>query len=322
MRKVNKIVNKTYRLIRNRILNTDKKDLIIITLCSVLFLSVSITFGRYVYKEVRNFYLASKNFYFYSDKLKDNMARYQIDNWSGVDTFSITINMNSLKNNKIGTNSDILYDISFTCSNNISCEVSKNSGIILASSHYDYFIIELTPNQALQEGDSVNIYVEANATSPYTKKISGYFVINVGTPGLSYEINDVNNKPYLLLDITNTIDYYKVIDSFDNYQVGDKIDISTYLGLTEENKNKCASAIITLEFNPNTVLLDMTSSVYLKSFNREMIAIDGFNYINKISFKIDALSSEVVRFYKKDASLNYTYPFINDVSIIDVSYSI
>ena len=66
----------------------------------------------------------------------------------------------------------------------------------------------------------------------------------------------------------------------------------------------------------------MTSSVYLKSFNREMIAIDGFNYINKISFKIDALSSEVVRFYKKDASLNYTYPFINDVSIIDVSYSI
>ncbi len=313
--------NTIFRRIKNMIISR-KKILIIIGVIIVLTTSLSITYGRYIYIEIRNFYLSSKNFYFNSDKLKDTMARYQIDNWSGVDSFNITINLNSIKNNNIASESDITYDITFNCSDNVTCTTTKTSGTILSSSNTDYFTVTITPNKALLENDKVTMYIEANATSPYTKTISAFFTINIGIPGLSYEISDIANRAYLLLNITNTLDYYKVLTSFDNYQEGDKIDINTYLNLSDEDKSKCASAIITLNFEPNTVILDMTSSAYLKSTNITTTTINNYEYVNQISFKIDALSSEVVNFYKKDTSKDYTYPFTNNNSIINVSYEI
>lgn len=314
--------NKIFRKLKNRVLCITGTTWMLICIGLLFFFTIGISYGRYVYKEIRNFYLASRNFYFNSDKLKENMARYQIDNWSGVDSFSVTINMNSLKNNKVGSDSDITYDVEFSCSTNADCVSTKTSGVILSSDNTDYFVITITPNVALQEGDAVTLYVKANATSPYTKEISGFFTINVGVPGLSYEISDKANRPYLALDITNTLDYYKVITAFGSYAVGDKLDIGTYLSLSDSEKNNCASAIITLRFDPNIVLLDMTSSAYLKSFNQATTTINGYEYISEISFKIDALSSEVVNFYKDDTTIDYTFPFVNPVSIIGVSYSI
>lgn len=69
--------------------------------------------------------------------------------------------------------------------------------------------------------------------------------------------------------------------------------------MNTENQNKCASAIITLEFEPSIVPLDMTTSAYLKAISYETKVIGEYDYINKFSFKLDALSSEVVIFYKK-----------------------
>lgn len=293
--------------------------LVFITMGSI---AIGATYGRYVYQDIRNFYLASKNFYFNSDKLKETMARYQIDNWSGVDSFNIIINMNSLKNNKVKATSDIEYNIKYECSDNINCVVSKESGVIFSTTNTDQFIIAVTPKRTLSEGEVVTVYIETNSTSPYTKKLSGFFSLKIGIPGLSYEIVDSKDSPYLKLDITNTLDYYKVKESFLDYQVGDKIDINTYLSLNTENQNKCASAIITLEFEPSIVPLDMTTSAYLKAISYETKVIGEYDYINKFSFKLDALSSEVVIFYKKNYQENYTYPFGTNTSIIDVSYEI
>ena len=301
-----------------------KKRIKLIILVFIIIGSIAIgaTYGRYVYQDIRNFYLATKNFYFNSDKLKETMARYQIDNWSGVDSFNIIINMNSLKNNKVKATSDIEYNIKHECSNNINCIVSKESGVIFSNTNTDQFIITVTPKRTLNEGEVVTVYVETNSTSPYTKKLSGFFSLKIGIPGLSYEIVDSKDSPYLKLDITNTLDYYKVKESFLDYQVDDKIDINTYLSLSLENQNKCASAIITLEFDPSIVPLDMTTSAYLRAISYETKVIDEYDYINKFSFKLDALSSEVVIFYKKNSQENYTYPFETNTSIIDVSYEI
>jgi hypothetical protein len=301
-----------------------KKRIKLIILVFIIIGSIAIgaTYGRYVYQDIRNFYLATKNFYFNSDKLKETMARYQIDNWSGVDSFNIIINMNSLKNNKVKATSDIEYNIKHECSDNISCVVSKESGVIFSNTNTDQFIITVTPKRTLNEGEVVTVYVETNSTSPYTKKLSGFFSLKIGIPGLSYEIVDSKDSPYLKLDITNTLDYYKVKESFLDYQVGDKIDINTYLSLSPENQNKCASAIITLEFDPSIVPLDMTTNAYLRAISYETKVIDEYDYINKFSFKLDALSSEVVIFYKKNFKENYTYPFETNTSIIDVSYEI
>ena len=48
--------------------------------------------------------------------------------------------------------------------------------------------------------------------------------------------------------------------------------------------------------------------------------IDNYSYINGISFKVDALSSETVRFYKANASMNYSYPLGSVNSIVNVIF--
>lgn len=286
-----------------------------------LIFSGTVIFGRYAYMEVRNFYLASKNFYFNSDKLDENGSSYQVDNWSGADSYVITFNMDSFKNNKVFASSDITYDIEFSCSESIICESSEEQGVILATTHTDSFSITLTPQVSLKDGDSVWVEVKTTSTYPYVKTLTGKFVIKVGKMGLSFSIDDVSNRTYLDVNITNTLDFYTVDTAFSTYNVGDRISIDTYLGLSDEDKEKCSSAIITLNFDPDVVLLDMTTSAYLRAIDVNTTLIDGHSYINQFSFKVDALSSEVVRFYKQNAFNNYTYPFDNSNPVVEVTYS-
>ena len=309
--------------------NKKKLKLLYICLgvCLVLVLFMS-TYGQYVYLELKDYYLASKNFYFNSDKLTPIRTTYQVENWSGVDNYNISINLNSFKNNFEVCDSDITYEITYTCSNNVNCTLSKESGTIYASSsngnvtnNTDNIVATIAPAVKLNEGDSAFIEVVAKSTSPYTKTISAYFILNVSIIGLSYEIIDEAHQPYLNFDITNTLDYYTIVTAFDSYNVGDKIDINTYLALSDANKAKCKSALVTLKFDPNVVVLDMTSPSYLKATNYTTQKINNYDYINSITFNVDAISSEFVKFYKVDATKDYTYPFVNNESIIKFSYS-
>ena len=61
----------------------------------------------------------------------------------------------------------------------------------------------------------------------------------------------------------------------------------------------------------------MTSPAYLKKTNETYTTINNNQYVNSITFKVDAISSEVVKFYKNDTKKNYTYPIINQTSIIE-----
>ena len=65
----------------------------------------------------------------------------------------------------------------------------------------------------------------------------------------------------------------------------------------------------------------MTSQNYQDAINVSTTTIGGYDYINSISFKIDAMSSEQVKFYKIDTTKNYTYPSGQGTSIVTVSYS-
>ena len=64
----------------------------------------------------------------------------------------------------------------------------------------------------------------------------------------------------------------------------------------------------------------MTSPAYLKRVSETYTTINGYSYVNGISFKIDAIDSEVVKFYKTDTSRDYTYPIVNNNSIVTFSY--
>ena len=287
---------------------------------TITFISVIGTLGRFIYNDYQTRFLESGKFYFESTELKPEKAVYRVDNYNGVDNYNITIDVNSLKNNNEKANVDISYDITYNCSSNANCSVSKTNGIIYSASNHDTFTANISPSETLEEGDMIWIDVLAKSKDPYSKEISAIFILKVGFYGLSHRIDDQTNSPYFEVKITNTLDYYTVSEAFGSYNVGDRISISTYLGLSAVNKAHCHSALIGLEFDPNLVLLDITNANYKKNVSFTQTAIGGYNYVNSFIFKADAQSSQVVRFYKKNASYNYTYPIINSTSIIDVTY--
>lgn len=287
----------------------------ILILCLILAISV---LARYVSNSLNDFFLESKEFYFYSDKLKSVGATYQIDNWSGVDDYNIIINMNSMKNNLKKSSYDIGYEISYTATENVICQLSKNEGIISSSTNLDSFNLIITPNAKFENGDSATINIVAKSKGNYEKELKASFKLIVGQEKVTYQIEDDENKQYLELNITNTQSYYLVREEFANYSVGDRLNITDYLNLSEENKAKCYSAEITLSFNPSEVILDTTDKNYLNAKNVEYINFNGYNYINKIVLEVDAVSSENIRFYKVDKTKDYTYPIINEDSIVKV----
>ncbi len=280
--------------------------LICIFLCTFSFILI---FGRYVTNSINNFFVRTKEFYFYSDKLSEgNASVYQIDNWSGVDDYVITINMNSRKNNIKAVDYDIAYDISYTCTDNAICQLSKTEGIIYANSNVDFFNLTITPNRQLDVGDKVIIEIEANSKGKYKKTIKGKFTLVVGKEMLSYQITDSKQSPYMELRITNTLSYYIINEAFGEYSVGDKIDSDTYLNLSDTEKAKCYSALVSIEFDPKKILFDITNELYKDASNIETTVIDGMTYIKSLTFSIDASSSKDIRFYKVDVSGDYTYP--------------
>lgn len=303
----------------------NKKKLVIIVIGIITIMPISYTFARYAYTEIKNYFLKTKNFYFNCDKLSESGSVIEMTNWSGVGSYTITFNMNSLSNSILKTNEDIAYNIEYSCSNNVVCSIENNktNGTISANTNTDSFTIVITvPTETiLHDKDRVELNVKTTSTSPYTKELTGVFRLVVGYYGLTHEIDDSANNPYLNTRITNTLDYYVVRQAFDSYSVGNQIDEATYNALSNTNKAKCASSIVTLTFDPAKVLLDMTSEIYQNATSISRTTVNGHEYISSISFKIDAMSSKLIKFYKVNASLDYTYPNNNDASIITVTYS-
>lgn len=294
----------------------DKRIFLMIML--VIFIFITTVFGRYITSSIHDFFLRSKEFYFYSDKLKEEGANYQVENWSGVDRYEIVINMNSRSNNLNVTSYDIDYDISYTYSDNVICDISKTSGTIYASTNSDSFNIILTPNTKLNTGDTVWIEITATSKGPYKKTLTGKFTLVVGKENVSYTIEDLANRQYLELKITNTLSYYTVEQSFDSHKAGDRITIDEYLSLSEENKRKCYSARVNIDFNPENVLIDITNGTYKNGTNVQTTQIDGFTYVDSFSLSIDAITSVNIRFYKTDVTKDYTYNGLGS-SVITVS---
>lgn len=298
--------------------NYKKQQILIILILILCLITIVSTFSRYVLNSINNFFVRTKDFYFFSDKLKEQRAVYQIDNWSGVDPYTITINMNSMENSLKRVDYDVDYKIEYTCTSNATCQISKTEGTIKSDTNTDFFNVIITPNTSMNTGDRVTLSIKAISNSKYKKTLEGLFTLVVGKEQLSYEIVDSAQSQYLDLNITNTLSYYKVQEAFGTYRVGDKIDIDTYIALSDADKNKCYSALITLKFDPNIVLLDMTNTNYLNATNVTTKRINGSNYLNGLTFKVEPISSTVVRFYKVDVTKDYTYPITNATSIISV----
>ncbi len=311
----------------------------------------SVTLSRYVYKSIRNYYLNSKEFYFNSDKLSQNVAHFESDNWSGVEEYRVTVNMNSRKNinevSKVDINYNIEYeyevfksdgtkysedliDFYITGMENLNPGDTLSRTIFQSSNNQDSFNFSVKPktNANLQNNDYVYVKITATSTSPYVSELVGEFNIKIGTLGMSYKIEDKEYDPYCEVVVTNTLDYYITEEPVGTFAAGASITINDYLGLTDEEKEKCHSMIITLAFDSTVLRLDTTAGVYIDADKTNDIEYEilgtnpGYEYVKKITFKIDAEESRVIKFYKVNASENYTYPNTNGtLPVVNVSYT-
>ena len=149
-----------------------KHKKIILIIVSILSFTLLTTYGRYIYNAIHDFILESQGFYFSSSVLTSYGSGYKINNWDGVNSYSITIDVNNKKNDLIYTKGDIEYSIDYNCSDNVTCSISKTSGTIYSKSYSDSYIITMTPKKTISDDELVTITTSATSTSPYVKKLS------------------------------------------------------------------------------------------------------------------------------------------------------
>lgn len=297
-----------------------KKLSILILIIAILILLFGTTFARYIYNIVHNHILESNEFYFNSTVLSMNGKQYKINNWDGVNNYVLTIDVNNKKNTLKSTKSDITYNIEVSCPDTVTCTTNKTSGVIYEKNGSDSYTITVTPKEEFHEEDEVEVITRAKSTSPYEKELSATYTIGIETSNFSYNIEDAVGDKYFTLNLTNTATYYEVETPFSSYSKGDRLTPEEYLSLTEEEKENCYSAKVTLFFKPDKIYLDMTNKKYLQRIenSEKTEKINGYSYINEFSFKMDTSSSEKIIFYKENPKSNYTYPIINEESIIKV----
>ena len=282
----------------------------------------TVTLAKYVISEFHSYYLNAKNFYFTSNRLKKNGATYLVNNWSGVGSFSISFDLMSVKNSLVYADYDIPYTVSFDCPNDVTCTLDKPTGVVYKDSltHSDTVTLTVNPNRNYRENERLEIYVVASSTSPYVETIDASFQYVVGKQGVTYEIEDETNRPYALLKITNAINYCTVKVAFGEYSVNDLISSNVYRQLSSSDQQKCVGEEVTLNFNPNVLILDTTSNIV----NEAVVGntdINGVSYVNSLKFYVEPVSTKIVKFYKINVSNNYTYPYNNNSCIVQVSFS-
>ena len=262
----------------------------------IMFAFAIAVFGRYVYNSVREAYLTAKQFYFTSNILTVNGAHYTYSNWNGIETYPIEFDLYTFMNQVTKLDYDLDYSVTCTTSDTskITCTLNDSgtttiTGTIPATTNSSKVIVHVTPKNPLAEGDSVKVKVTASTTVPYQKTISCEFTLRRETPeGVSYTIEDVEQRDYALLKITN------------------------------ENASEKA---ITLSFDPTKIRIDSNDEIYVnrESSGMTTTTINGNSYVNKFVFKLDAETTRYVKFYKVEKAQNYTYPVVNPTSAIQVT---
>lgn len=302
-------------------LRTHKKLSVLILIVAVIIFLYGTTFARYIYNAIHNYILESKEFYFNSTVLNINTKQYKINNWDGVNNYVLTIDVNNKKNSLKSTSSDISYKAEVSCPDTVECKLSKTEGTIYQTAGSDSYQVTVIPKDNFYEGDEVEVTTTATSTSPYVKSLSATYTIGIETSNFTYDITDEKNDKFLTLNLTNALTYYKVEKAFGSYQEGDRLSTEEYQQLTEEEKENCFSAKVTLTIPAKEVYLDMTNKNYLSRIagSEKTESINNFNYVKEFSFKMDASSSEKVLFYKEDITKDYTYPITNNKSIITVT---
>lgn len=315
----------------------NKKASIILIILLIVISLFGFTYARYVKNILNEYILESKGFYFNSKYLSAKGSKYQINSWGGVDSYSLDITINNKeKQGTRCTNNDITYKVSFECEGNVTCTASLGSTQIISGSTelvlsgcdgestYDTYKINIVPKGELSLGEKVVVRTKVSSTKPYKKELSGIYIFDVKANG-TYSIEDSSNSMFLVLNVSNSKDYYRVATAFTDkgtsYTTGQIVNVDEYALLDSSNQEKCWSSKVTLtipEELRGSLFLDMTSDSYVNKRVGEASVANGLVY--RYTFNLEASSKEEILFYKNDITKNYTFPLVNETSAIKVSF--
>lgn len=294
---------------KRRKLNKLKISIVVILI--VLALTITV-FGRYIYNSIREAYFAAEQFYFSSDILTVNGAKYQYNNWSGLEEYQIQFDLYSYESEWAKLDYDLDYTItcSTSSSDKIKCSINDNTlttddtedGIVtdegtipgsnssVTPKNSSIVTIKVNPTATIDKDDVVKVYVTASTSEPYQKTISCEFTLNSETGGkISYTIEDVENRDYALLKLTCPSD----------------------------------GGAVVLQFDPTELRIDSNDEVYInrntEDGSTETTTISGKQYVKKFVFDMPAETTKYVKFYKVDKSQNYTYPSGDATNAIQVT---
>ena len=254
-----------------------KRNIIMITLVILfaIIVTTTMTFGKYIYNSVWDYYLSSVEFYFESDLLDINTKNNSLLKWDGSNIDFIiknSINKELISEYDIeykvtcevlGDEADyikcILNDTNSStfngtlaseakCTNSIDstdvskltkaeCEVGGYTWTEEVASKNNYFNLVLTDET--KSIDEVSVKITAQSTSPYSQTLIGIFNLNkVENQDIELITSYESYSDYDELTLTNTTDTSKCVSisfSADNYSID--IDTESVLNYdTDENK--------------------------------------------------------------------------------------
>jgi len=263
----------------------NKKKIILIIVIMLIVITLP-SFGRYVYDNIRDNYLKSRNFSFSSNLLTSAGENYKYANWSGVENYEIQLDLYSYENELSlftyeGTGLQYKLTAAVNDSTKASVHINSTSGGTTENSYIpnDTNIktvkIFLKPKSNLIPGETLTLTVTAETTSPYKKKISAKFQITITEATISYKIKDSAHSLYATLEVLNAKNIEKQVK---------------------------------LSFDPSKVMIDTSDEYYINRVSQTTTEISGVEYINSVTIKLEPESSRGIKFYKTEKSFNYTYP--------------
>ncbi len=253
------------------------------------------TFAKYVFEDVNDKYLMSKEFYFTSNILKSN--NYEVSDWDGISTYTVPIELSNFVDALRWTDEDISYNTSISCSTssgvsgNVNCSISAN-GVILyeqltGTTNKINITITNPDNIVFHSGDYININVSVTSTSPYRKTLSGSIKLNVMPVEFEYHITDSVNEEYFTLYVSNP-----TLNS---------INTSVSWDYTKVSINNLRNTVTNGQYSTTDV--------------------SGTENVSSFSSTLASKSSYSIRFFKSDITKDYTYPSGDTLPIVTVTAS-
>ncbi len=276
---------------------------IVIALVLAFLLTYGFTYGKYVSNSIWNYYLSTRGFYFESDSLGMIPLKNVNNLWDGE---SVHFTIRNSANELAVTSYDISYQVVCTVKgeaasytdchindepsnvfdgtlfsyqgcvnetddevdvstyNKSTCELNGYNWLNQVVTMDLYFDLILTDtNQTL---DDVTVNISVTSTNPYSKTISGDFILH--------------KRPN---------DDDKISLSYDKHSNYDKLIVTNSYDV-----NKC----VKISWDSNKLLIDSNNLFYSNK-------VDENGYINEIVISIDAKKSKSYDFYKRDFNANY-----------------